>query len=125
MNNMIYIYVPYTLKDQAKSLNAKYDPKNKSWYVITEEEKELFQLKKVDVKYDLKDIAKENGAIWDQKNKVWMTCEFNVDNINNLMNNQKIDTLVHKKNELLKNPEIKLINEIKNMESNKMIFPKW
>ena len=64
-------------------------------------------------------------TIWNTKKKIWMTCEFNVDNINKLMNNKNIDTLVHKKNELLKNPEIKLINEIKNMESNKMIFPKW
>ena len=125
MNNNIYVKVPFSLKDQAKSLNAKYNPENKSWYVTTEQEKELFELKKVDVKYELKDIAKQNGAIWDTKNKIWTTCNFNVDNINKLMNNKNIDTLVNKKNELLKNPEIKLLNEIKQMESNKMIFPKW
>jgi hypothetical protein len=41
------------------------------------------------------------------------------------MNNKNINTLVNKKTELLKNPEIKLLNEIKEMESNKMIFPRW
>ncbi len=41
------------------------------------------------------------------------------------MNNKNIDIVVNKKNELLKNPEIKLLKEIKEMESNKMDFPKW
>ena len=41
MNNNIYVKVPFSLKDQAKSLNAKYNPENKSWYVTTEQEKEL------------------------------------------------------------------------------------
>lgn len=125
MNNIIYIKVPFSLKDQAKSLNAKYNPENKSWYVTTEKERELFDLRKIDVKYELKDIAKQNGAIWDKKERIWATCNFNVDNINKLMNNKNINTLVNKKTELLKDPEIKLLNEIKEMESNKMIFPKW
>ena len=42
-----------------------------------------------------------------KKNKCWLTCSFNVDNINNLMQNEKITVLVNKKNELMKNPEIK------------------
>ena len=44
------------------------------------------------------------------------------------MKNQKITVLVNKKNELMKNPEIKLIHEINDIkkESNKMIFPtRW
>ncbi len=128
MNNIFYVKVPFTLKEKAKQLNAKYDPNKKSWYVITEEEKDLFELIKIDVKYELKDICKQNGAIWDQDKQIWMTCQFNVNTINELINNKNINLLVNKKNELLKNPEIKLINEIKSLEtreSNKMIFPKW
>ena len=86
MRNRIYVKVPFSLKDQAKLLNAKYDPDNKSWYVMTDEEKELFELRKIDVKYELKDIAKRNGGIWDTGERIWVTCNFNVDNINKLMN---------------------------------------
>ena len=82
------------------------------------------------MKYELKDIAKENGAIWDKEKKCWMTCQFNVEFINHLMPNQNINTFVVKKKELMKNPEIKLLNEIDKIEnnlreSNKMIFPRW
>jgi hypothetical protein len=43
------------------------------------------------------------------------------------MRNEKITVLVNKKNELMKNPGIKLVHEINEIqkESNKMIFPKW
>ena len=127
---MFFVKIPYALKNQAKSLNAKYDPDNKSWYVNTESEKKIFELKPVDVTFELKDIAKENGAIWDREKKCWMTCKFNVDFIKELMSNQNINTLVNKKKELIKNPEIKLLNEIGKIEnnlreSNKMIFPRW
>ncbi len=56
-----------------------------------------------------------------------MTCTFNVENINKLMNNENITQLVYKKNELMKNPEIKLVNEFNDIkkESKKMIFPRW
>ena len=130
METKCFVRITYSIKDQAKSLNAKYDPDNKSWYVNEESEKYIFELKNIDAKYDLKDIAKENGAIWDKENKCWMTCNFNVDNINKIMSNQNINKLVSKKNELMKNPEIKLVNEINNMknnvkESNKMTLPRW
>ena len=127
MDTKFFVNVPFTIKDKAKLKNAKFDPEKKGWYVNSETEKKLFELEKVDVKYELKDIAKQNGAIWDQKNKCWLTCSFNVDNINNLMQNEKITVLVNKKNELMKNPEIKLIHEINDIqkESNKMIFPRW
>jgi hypothetical protein len=127
MEAKFFVKVPFAIKDKAKSQNAKFDPETKCWYVNDESEKNLYELKKVDVKYELKDIAKQNGAIWDQNNKCWVTCAFNVDNINNLMRNEKITVLVNKKNELMKNPEIKLVHEINEIqkESNKMIFPKW
>ena len=130
METKFYVQIPYWLKDQAKSLNAKYDTDKKSWYVIKESAKDLFELKIIDVKYEMKDIAKENGAIWDKEKKCWMTCQFNVEFIKHLMSNQNINTLVIKKKELMKNPEIKLLNEIDKIEnnlreSNKMIFPRW
>jgi hypothetical protein len=130
MDNKFYVKIPFSIKEQAKSLNAKFDNDKKSWYVNTESDTKLFELVNVDVKFDLKDIAKENGAIWNPEKRCWMTCKFNVDNINKLMSNENINNLVNKKNELMKNPEIKLVNEIKNInknlkESNKMIFPKW
>ena len=130
METKYYVTIPYSLKDKAKTLNAKYDIDNKGWYVIKETAKEMFELRKIDVHYELKEIAKDNGAIWDKEKKCWMTCHFNVYNINKIMSNQNINKLVSKKNELMKNPEIKLVNEINNMknnvkESNKMIFPRW
>ena len=33
MNNLTYISVPFPEKDHAKSLGAKWDPKEKSWYI--------------------------------------------------------------------------------------------
>ena len=33
MNNVTYISVPFSEKDHAKSLGAKWDPKEKSWYI--------------------------------------------------------------------------------------------
>ena len=46
------------------------------------------------------------------------------------MANENINTLVIKKKELMKHPEIKLLHQIDQMEnnlreSNKMIFPRW
>ena len=90
METKFFVKVPFAIKDKAKSKNAKFDTDTKSWYVNDESETNLYELKKVDVKYELKDIAKQNGAIWDQDNKCWVTCSFNVDNINTLMQNQKI-----------------------------------
>jgi hypothetical protein len=90
METKFFVKVPFAIKDKAKSKNAKFDPDTKSWYVNDESETNLYELKKVDVKYELKDIAKQNGAIWDQDNKCWVACSFNVDNINTLMQNQKI-----------------------------------
>ena len=97
METKFYVQIAYSLKDQAKSLNAKYDTDKKSWYVIKESAKDLFELKIIDVKYEMKDIAKENGAIWDKEKKCWMTCQFNVEFIKHLMSNQNIKTLVIKK----------------------------
>ncbi len=54
---------------------------------------------------------------WINEKDYGATCNFSY-NINKFMNNKNIDIL-------LNNPEIKLLNEIKEMESNKMIFPKW
>ena len=130
METKYYVTIPYSIKDQAISLYAKYDIEKKSWYVIKESAKEMFELRKVDVNYELKEIAKENGAIWDKEKKCWMTCRFNVDYIKQIMASENINTLVIKKKELMKHPEIKLLHQIDKMEnnlreSNKMTFPRW
>ena len=108
METKYYVTIPYSIKDQAKSLNTQYDTDKKSWYVIKESAKEMFELKKIDVNYELKDLAKENGCIWDEEKKCWMTCKFNVDYIKQIMASESINTLVIKKKELMKHPEIKL-----------------
>jgi len=130
METKYYVTIPYSLKDQAKSRNAQYDIDKKSWYVIKESAVDLFDLKKIDVNYELKDLAKENGCIWDKEKKCWMTCKFNVDYIKQIMASESINTLVIKKKELMKHPEIKLLHQIDKMEnnlreSNKMTFPRW
>ena len=130
MDTKFYVTIPYSIKDQAKSLKAQFDTDKKSWYVIKESAKEMFELKKIDVNYELKEIAKENGAIWDKEKKCWMTCKFNVDYIKQIMASESINTLVIKKKELMKHPEIKLLHQIDKMEnnlreSNKMTFPRW
>ena len=90
----------------------------------------MFELRKIDVYYELKEIAKDNGAIWDKEKKCWMTCKFNVDFIKQIMASENINTLVIKKKELMKHPEIKQLHQIDQMEnnlreSNKIIFPRW
>ena len=130
METKYYVTIPYSIKDQAKSLNAQYDTDKKSWYVIQESAVNLFELRKIDVNYELKDLAKENGCIWDKEKKCWMTCKFNVDYIKQIMASESINTLVIKKKELMKHPEIKLLHQIDKMEnnlreSNKMTFPRW
>jgi len=130
METKYYVTIPYSLKDQAKSRNAQYDIDKKSWYVIKESAVDFFELRKIDVNYELKDLAKENGCIWDKEKKCWMTCKFNVDYIKQIMASESINTLVIKKKELMKHPEIKLLHQIDKMEnnlreSNKMTFPRW
>ena len=130
METKYYVTIPYSLKDQPKSRNAKYDIEKKSWYVIIESDVDLFELRRIDVNYELKDLAKENGCIWNKEKKCWMTCKFNVDFIKQIMANENINTLVIKKKELMKHPEIKLLHQIDQMEnnlreSNKMTFPRW
>ena len=47
-----------------------------------------------------------------------MTCKFNVDYIKQIMASESINTLVIKRKELMKHPEIKLLNQIDQMENN-------
>ena len=43
METKFYVQITYSLKDQAKSLSAKYDTDKKSWYVSKESAKDLFE----------------------------------------------------------------------------------
>ena len=47
METKYYVTVPYSIKDPAISLNAKYDIEKKRWYVIKESAKEMFELRKL------------------------------------------------------------------------------
>ena len=52
METKYYGTIPYSIKDQAISLNAKYDIEKKSLYVIKDSAKEMFELRKVDINYE-------------------------------------------------------------------------
>ena len=59
-----------------------------------------------------------------------MRCKFNVDYIKQIMASENINTLVIKKQGLMKHPEIIILHQINKMEnnlreSNKMTFPIW
>lgn len=131
----MYINLPYSIKDEGKKLGARFDIIKKSWYVIDEDEFDLFELVKINVPYIIKDVVKQNGGIWDKNDKCWKTNNFNLDNINNIINDPKINKLIIKKNELMKNPQVKLMNDINSMNSifdaynenkysDKMTFPR-
>lgn len=52
---MLYINVPFKEKDEAKSLGAKWDSKQKSWYVRDERDYPKFQ-KWIESKKALKEL---------------------------------------------------------------------
>lgn len=78
-----YINVPFKEKEEAKSLGAKWDGKERSWYVPEGIDKELFNKwtqKAVDTKkdkiylavpYEERAEAKKLGAKWDKSEKSW------------------------------------------------------
>ena len=75
-------WITFFNKDQAKELGAKWNPKQKYWYVSqdisTENMEKLKDLKPKDeeikldwITYSNKDKAKSYGAMWNHKKKYW------------------------------------------------------
>ena len=76
---VVYLYVPYEMKDTAKSLNCYYDVDTKQWYCHSSNEEAInkFSKRYLEVSYDEKDEAKEKGAKWCHKTKQWYTYNSN------------------------------------------------
>jgi antirestriction protein ArdC/phage/plasmid primase-like uncharacterized protein len=82
-----YIQVPYTEKNQAKALGAKWDRGLQSWYVPAHVDLDLFvkwpqttettktERQYLAVPYTERNSAKNAGALWDKKAKSWYAGE--------------------------------------------------
>lgn len=77
VKNILYIYPPYSKKDEVKAKNGYWNSANKTWYVLNQDN-EMFELyKRRDLlnNFELKEIYKQNGGKWDGKN--WFTYNCN------------------------------------------------
>ena len=77
--NKYYIEVTFDNKDYVKKYGAKWDVKNKKWFVDSENCNmyKLYKRLDLNVQYDDKDFVKENGGKWDKENKTWYTYQSN------------------------------------------------
>lgn len=78
-----YLSVPFEDREKVKMLGARWDMKNKAWYVPKNTDlkpfmqwisgKAITSIKKIwlDVPFENKDMAKEAGARWDKDKKKW------------------------------------------------------
>lgn len=73
-----YLTVPFSDKDEVKSLGARWDPASKRWYIGSDcSENNLKELdcwknpKYLTVPFDDKNAAKAAGAAWDATKKKW------------------------------------------------------
>ncbi len=75
MNNKVLLYVPFEIKEDAKSMGAKWDSELKSWYCDDDNQPCISEWSKrfVDVPYDKKDEYKSLGCKWDGDVKKWYT----------------------------------------------------
>jgi hypothetical protein len=112
-----YINLPYNIRKQGRLLGAAFDSNKKSWYVLDEDDLMQFEMVKVDVPYEKYLLAKEHGAIFLKETKSWCTCQFNEENLNNILSNIKLEKLNLKRMALLDNPLNKLKKEIKDIET--------
>jgi hypothetical protein len=73
--NKVLLYIPFELKEQAKSTGAKYDPDQKSWYCDDDNQQCINEWSKRyrEFKYDEKERAKSLGYKWDPNFKKWYT----------------------------------------------------
>lgn len=78
----IYIDVPYSLKNEAKTKGAKFDPENKKFYIDDEQFLKLYSRTYLKIPYEDRKIAKDNGCLFDGQLKLWYTIDLNADNEN-------------------------------------------
>jgi hypothetical protein len=73
MNNIVYLYVPYCDKEQAKTLGARWDTNKKKWYC--EDDKKIcveqWGIRYLDIPYEEREDAKNKGYRWDPDVKKW------------------------------------------------------
>jgi hypothetical protein len=75
----VNLYISFTEKDEAKSLGAKWDKENKTWYSTHDKikgtglEKYLVKPEKLlyEIHYEDRDFAKKLGGRWDPQTKMW------------------------------------------------------
>lgn len=100
--SVIYLQVPFDLKDQAKENGCKWDSEKKLWYSPTNYETdydefvskyrrinltELFENKKL---YDVRETLKKYNCCWDSQNKEWYSYEGNDELLDFLNEREKL-----------------------------------
>jgi hypothetical protein len=86
-NEKVILYIPYSEKDGAKLLGAKWDMEGKYWYSTREKiegtdlEKYLVEPEKIyyRIQFNQKERAKQLGAKWDAKCAMWYGMSNNIE----------------------------------------------
>jgi hypothetical protein len=87
MSDIIFIDLPYKLKNEGKKLGAKFDFTEKKGYVRNENLIHMaFDIVELDVPYAKRQLAKDNGCFWNKARRSWCTCDFNKDKVEKMMN---------------------------------------
>lgn len=81
----IFIHVPYSDKNEARALGAKWNPSKKMWYCYEHDYDKFKKWHKKKEKiyivcdYDEREHARNLGARWDKNKKSWYGYENNVE----------------------------------------------
>ena len=77
MSDLRLIKVPFTEKEEAKSLGARWDAEIKNWYIPQGVDPKKFEKwwRFLDCPFEEKDEAREKGARWDKVAKKWFVPE--------------------------------------------------
>jgi hypothetical protein len=87
MSDIIFIDLPYRLKEEGKKLGAKFDFTEKKWFISTENSLQTdFDIVELNVPYDKRQLAKDNGCFWYKDLRRWCTCAFNKDKVEKIIN---------------------------------------
>ena len=75
MNSKVLLYVPFEIKEDAKSMGAKWDSDLKSWYCDDDNQPCISEWSRlyVEFKYDEKERAKLMGFKYDPELRKWYT----------------------------------------------------
>jgi hypothetical protein len=67
MSDIIFIDLPYKLKEDGKQLGAKFDFTEKKWYIPNENHIYMaFDTVEMDIPYAIRQLAKDNGCYWNK-----------------------------------------------------------